>query len=293
MTATPQLEEGFTRLANELLEAILGFGFSHREVLVLFTIIRKTYGYGKKSDDISASQIGDMCGIARPHVTATLNSLAARNVILKKQGRFGSIVGIQKNHTKWIDQSIVRGSLASTDSVQGCTDLALGDEAEIDVLDSTDSVHPSTKSVHVPNQYAASTDSVQVDSTESVHTKENLPKENLQKKARAKIRFATWLQNCKQEGVDPILSDNPVFDYAEKMGISVEYVRLCWLEFKRKYADSTKSYVLWPKHFDNAVRENWYGIWFEKDGGWQLTTRGKQIEKEHTEKSRKAVDAPN
>ncbi len=160
MTRTPQLEDGFVRIANELLEAILGFDLSHREQSVVLTIIRKTYGYGKKEDDISAAQIGDMCGIARTHVTNALNQLAQRNVITKRTGRFGSIIGIQKDHRKWISQQQLKSIGASTESVQGCTEL-----------------------VHVPNQYVASTESVQVDSTESVHTKDNLPKDNHQKKS--------------------------------------------------------------------------------------------------------------
>jgi phage replication O-like protein O len=159
MSAGPQLEDGFVRIANELLEAILRFDLSHREQSVVLTIIRKTYGYGKKEDDISATQIGELCGIARPHVTAALNQLALRNVITKRAGRFGSIIGIQKNYRKWVGLDQMKSTIDSTDSVQGCTDL-----------------------VHVPIQYTGSTESVQVDSTDSVHTKDNLPKDNHQKK---------------------------------------------------------------------------------------------------------------
>lgn len=163
--STPQLEDGHVRIANELLEAILGFGFSQRELLVLLTIIRKTYGFNKKEDDMSASQIGEVCKLARPHVTAVLNHLAMRNVITKRQGRFGSIVAIQKDSRKWISGDHAALSSDSTESVQG----------------STQSVQGCTESVHVPNQYGGSTDSVHVDSTESVHTKDNLPKDNHQK----------------------------------------------------------------------------------------------------------------
>ena len=154
--STPQLEDGYVRIANALMEAVLAGGFAQRELLVLLTIMRKTYGFQKTEDDMSASQIGAMCKLARPHVTAVLNQLAQRNVITKRPGRFGSIVGIQKDHRKWM--SLDQIAPASTDSVRGSTD-----------------------SVHVPIQYAGSTDSVQVDSTDSVHTKDNLPKDNQQK----------------------------------------------------------------------------------------------------------------
>ncbi|WP_374993057.1 replication protein, partial [Burkholderia multivorans] len=53
MKPSPQIEDGYTRIANELYEAILGFGFTQRQLLVLLTVLRKTYGYGKKEDDMS------------------------------------------------------------------------------------------------------------------------------------------------------------------------------------------------------------------------------------------------
>lgn len=258
MSASPQLEDGFLRIANELLEALLASGFSHREMLVLMTIIRKTYGYGKKTDDISASQISEMCKIARPHVAATLNSLALRNVITKRPGKFGSIIGIQKNHKKWVGKTQTEAIPASTESVQGCTEL-----------------------VHVPNQYEGCTESVQVASTESVHTKDNLPKDNQQKKgARKEINFRAWLELCQTEARDPIPEDDPIFEYMREMDLPKDFLRYAWVEFKRKYSASAKKYKNWNQHFQNAIRENWYQIWFEKEGRWQLTTRGKQIEKE-------------
>jgi phage replication O-like protein O len=153
---TPQLEDGHVRIANALLEAILVFGFSQRELLVLLTIIRKTYGFNKKADDMSASQIGALCGVARQHVTTTLNGLAARNVITKTPGEYGMIIGIQKDHRKWVST------------------------AQIGTAD-------SPESGLVPNQdmsqigTGGSPESGQVDSPDSGHTKDNLPKDNHQK----------------------------------------------------------------------------------------------------------------
>jgi phage replication O-like protein O len=156
---TPQIENGFTMIANELLETILGGGFSLHEQSVILTVIRKTYGYGKKEDDMSAAQIGAMCGVARQHVTSALNALAARNVISKRPGRFGMVIGIQKDHRRWVSKAQLRAMTDSPDSGQG-----------------------SPENGHVQNTDADSPDSGQVDSPESGHTKENLPKENHQKK---------------------------------------------------------------------------------------------------------------
>lgn len=97
----PQLEDGFLRIANELFDAILRFRFTLKQQSVVLSIARKTYGYGKKTDDVSASQIGELCGIARNHVTETLRQLASMNVITLERGEYGMIVGINKHHRQW------------------------------------------------------------------------------------------------------------------------------------------------------------------------------------------------
>ena len=178
MSSTPQLEDGFTMLANELMERVLGFGFSHREQSVIFTIFRKTYGYGKKEDDMSASQIGAMCGISRQHVTTTLNLLALRNVITKRAGRYGSIIGIQKDHRKWITAVQMKSLPDSPESGQGIPQI-VEPESELPLVPNQDTCPELGL---VPNQDTPSPESGQVDSPESGHTKENLPKENHQKK---------------------------------------------------------------------------------------------------------------
>ncbi|QDD65556.1 hypothetical protein EJD96_16025 [Herbaspirillum seropedicae] len=197
---SPQVEDGYIRIANSLLEAIISFGFTQRELLVLMAIMRKTYGFNKKADDMSASQIATLCNMARSHVTTTLGSLASRNIITKKTGRFGSVIGIQKDHRKWINQDLFKGNLSGTELVQGATDSVQGidgdesgrnfapetppfapEAASLLNSDGTDSVHPDTESVHVPEKYLTGTDSVQVDGTDSVHTKDTIPKDTKQK----------------------------------------------------------------------------------------------------------------
>lgn len=99
--ASPQLEDGYIRIANELFDAILRFRFTLKQQSVLLAIARKTYGYGKKADDVSAAQIGELCGMSRNHVTETLNELASMNVINKTPGKYGCVIGINKRHTGW------------------------------------------------------------------------------------------------------------------------------------------------------------------------------------------------
>jgi phage replication O-like protein O len=98
---SPQLENGYLRIANELQEAISAADVSKRELKVLNVIIRMTYGFRKKEDDIAASQIGQACRMGSSHVTEALNSLAKKNIITKRRGRIGCVVGIQKDYALW------------------------------------------------------------------------------------------------------------------------------------------------------------------------------------------------
>ena len=98
---SPSLEDGYLRIANELFDAILRFGFTHRQQSVLLAVIRKTYGYGKNRDDISSAQLGELCGIARNHVTEALKDLEAMGVIEKWDGQYGCVIGINKRHKEW------------------------------------------------------------------------------------------------------------------------------------------------------------------------------------------------
>lgn len=78
-----QVENGnYSRIHNAILEAIYGGDFTARELKCLLFLLRKTYGYSKKSDAISYEQFAAATGIARRHVMATMQGLASRNVVI-------------------------------------------------------------------------------------------------------------------------------------------------------------------------------------------------------------------
>lgn len=51
------LDDGYTRLANELLDAVMCSGLPETELCILMAVWRKTYGYNKKMDWISNEQL--------------------------------------------------------------------------------------------------------------------------------------------------------------------------------------------------------------------------------------------
>jgi phage replication O-like protein O len=95
--AKPQLEDGYTSIANELLEQIVRLHLSPNLWQVLFFIIRKTYGYHKKEDYITNSQIVEGTGIHKSHVSRSIKLLIKKKIIT----RSGKFIGIQKDWEQW------------------------------------------------------------------------------------------------------------------------------------------------------------------------------------------------
>ncbi|NPT59066.1 replication protein [Paraburkholderia elongata] len=99
--ASPQLEDGYTKLANELLEALIGAGLTARQWAVVMAIIRKTYGFNKKADEIGLSQLAAMTGIDKTHLSRTVRELEAAKVIHRQVGTHAHSLSINKKHSQW------------------------------------------------------------------------------------------------------------------------------------------------------------------------------------------------
>lgn len=77
----PQIENGYTIIANELLEALYHFDLSGMEWRVLAVIIRKSYGFRSKYAYLSFSKISSFTGINRRSVVRTVTKLVQKKVL--------------------------------------------------------------------------------------------------------------------------------------------------------------------------------------------------------------------
>ncbi|ASC26563.1 replication protein [Klebsiella pneumoniae] len=91
------LDDGFTRIANELLEAVMRAGLSQHQLLVFMAVMRKTYGFNKKADWVSNEQISMLTGIL-PHKCSAAKSALVKRGILTQTGR---VIGINKAVSEW------------------------------------------------------------------------------------------------------------------------------------------------------------------------------------------------
>ncbi|MCX8972615.1 replication protein [Citrobacter portucalensis] len=92
-----QLEDGFLRLANELLDATMCSGLPETELCIVMAVWRKTYGFSKKLDWISNEQLEAMIAKHHTHCSSAKNSLIRKKVLIQE----GRKIGMNTNISEW------------------------------------------------------------------------------------------------------------------------------------------------------------------------------------------------
>lgn len=101
--ASPQKENGFTPIANEIVEALVKACLLGSEFQVVLFVIRKTYGWNKKYDIISLTQFEQGTGLSRPTVVKTLKNVVIKNIIIKTTLPSGkSALSFNKDYERWV-----------------------------------------------------------------------------------------------------------------------------------------------------------------------------------------------
>lgn len=82
----PQVEDGYTKIANELLEALVMNRIPGEQMQCLLHIFRMTYGWGKVSSEISNSDFVVSTGLKKQHVCRALKELEKKKIVVTKYG---------------------------------------------------------------------------------------------------------------------------------------------------------------------------------------------------------------
>ncbi|EAB5738152.1 replication protein [Salmonella enterica subsp. enterica] len=124
-----ELEDGYAKLSNMLLEAYAGADLTKRQFKVLLAILRKTYGWNKAMDRISDSQISEIAKLPVKRCNETKLQLVRMGLIKQQGGMFGP----NKNITEWcIPQNEVKS-------------LKTGDKTSLNLRESYPSKQGDTK----------------------------------------------------------------------------------------------------------------------------------------------------
>ncbi len=96
--ASPQTENGYTRIANELLEALAKHRSLGSEAFqVLMMVFRYTYGFNRKEGLLTVSFIVVGTGLKQPNVNRAIERLISKRIIKREK----STIGFNKNYDEW------------------------------------------------------------------------------------------------------------------------------------------------------------------------------------------------
>lgn len=102
--ASPQTENGYIMIANDIWEALCSIRIPGEARQVLDVILRKTYGWKKKEDIISLSQFKKITKLSSIHVIRARNKLLNMNIIsvTQKGNKNGLAYSFNKDYDSWI-----------------------------------------------------------------------------------------------------------------------------------------------------------------------------------------------
>lgn len=118
--------------------------------------------------------------------------------------------------------------------------------------------------------------------TESLPEKrrEEKKKDTKPTSSKSAISINTFLENCDKAGEKRIPETDPVFDFAEKAGIPIEMIKVCWNHFVKTHSQNGKRQKNWRQTFGNCVKGNWYKLWYvEADGTVKETSQYRALKK--------------
>jgi len=101
--ANPQLHNGHTRIANEILNEIIKTNLNGTQFRLVMAIWRYTYGFQRKSHPMSVSYLAELLNTSRSAVDRELKILIDKSIInVIETGQKGArVLLFNKNHKEW------------------------------------------------------------------------------------------------------------------------------------------------------------------------------------------------
>jgi len=118
---SPQKENGYVAIANELFEAFYRCKLLEYERVVVMCVWRKTYGWNKKEDRISLSQIALETGIKSCNIAKTITQLQNKNILCKN----GNKRSVNKRYNEWkVEWRVVSRHILGSISTDTVTNIS-------------------------------------------------------------------------------------------------------------------------------------------------------------------------
>jgi phage replication O-like protein O len=107
----PQIEDGYTRIANELMERVPKFKFNGTQLRIILLIWRYTYGFKRKDHGFALSFLAEATNTSRSQIDRELTALIERKVILVVKEASGvkpRVLRFNKNYEEWESKRVQR-----------------------------------------------------------------------------------------------------------------------------------------------------------------------------------------
>ena len=103
-----QLENGYTRIADEILEQMARIKLSPTQYRLLFIIWRYTYGFNRKEHDLTLGFFEKAIGCDKRQIQRELKGLEERKIIFQNviNGK-GRKIKFNKNYNEWVGKSAI------------------------------------------------------------------------------------------------------------------------------------------------------------------------------------------
>lgn len=105
--ASPQLENGYTRISNELLEALCRARLTGGEWDIVMSVVRASYGWSQKLAPISVREVAKRLEKHYSHTKETVRELIAKGLLDRQPGG----IGIVKDYETWGGRQSVPGTV--------------------------------------------------------------------------------------------------------------------------------------------------------------------------------------
>jgi phage replication O-like protein O len=109
--ADVQLEHGYTKIANKILERLALTKLSPIQYRLIFVIWRYTYGFSRKEHTFSLSFLSEATKYDQRQLQRELAKLEQRRIIIQKvQPGKPRIISFNKNYDEWLDEETLGNS---------------------------------------------------------------------------------------------------------------------------------------------------------------------------------------
>jgi phage replication O-like protein O len=152
--ANVQPENGYTKIADEILEQMARIKLSPTQYRILFVVWRFTYGFNRKEHELTLGFISNATGCDKRQLQRELKSLEQRNVISQKViNGVGRKIRFNKNHDEWIGKTAI-GEITIGETDNGETINPSNGETDNGTIGETDNqeIHSLNTSLQTVSQ---------------------------------------------------------------------------------------------------------------------------------------------